>query len=135
MEAQALAAFGSMALTPNPASTSVRPPARTPVSVEQQRSIGATDAEKSLLKEEDKNAKADEPSDEDIKDAAKVLNGVMSELRTNVKFSLHEATKIMMVQIVDARDQRVIKEIPPKEFLDMMAKLRDLAGAIFDRQA
>jgi flagellar protein FlaG len=134
---EALAALGSLTIPPNTASSpSVSSPARVSVSTDR-RDITVSSAvdKQAIAQDAEAKAKEKEPAKQDIKDATEILNGVMSDLHTNIKFSVDDKTKVLQVQIVDARDQRVIKEIPPKEFLDMMAKLRDLAGAIFDRHA
>lgn len=49
-------------------------------------------------------------------------------------FSIHEATKEIIVQIIDVETEEVIKEIPPKEILDLIAKLWEMAGIMVDER-
>lgn len=51
-----------------------------------------------------------------------------------LEFSIHEQTKEIMVKIIDNKTDEVIKEIPPKKILDMIAKLMELAGILVDER-
>ena len=52
-----------------------------------------------------------------------------------VRFKLHEGTKEMMISVVDPNTDKVIREIPPKEFLDFIAKMKEYIGMVFDKKA
>ena len=62
------------------------------------------------------------------------LNDFMQSLNTNLKFVLHQKTDTLMVQIVDIKSQKVLREAPPKEILDVVAKIHDLIGALIDQK-
>ncbi|WP_094603821.1 hypothetical protein SPSIL_042310 [Sporomusa silvacetica DSM 10669] len=62
------------------------------------------------------------------------LNDFMQYLNTNLKFVLHQKTDRLMVQIVDIKSQKVLREAPPKEILDVVAKIHDLIGALIDQK-
>jgi len=62
------------------------------------------------------------------------LNDFMQSLNTNLKFVLHQKTDRLMVQIVDIKSQKVLKEAPPREILDVVAKIHDLIGALIDQK-
>jgi flagellar protein FlaG len=47
---------------------------------------------------------------------------------TGLRFAVHEATNRIVVRIVDPQSMEVIREFPDSDFLDMMAKLQELAG-------
>ncbi|EKE06199.1 MAG: hypothetical protein ACD_19C00051G0001 [uncultured bacterium] len=67
----------------------------------------------------------------------KLLNGMKSVLvkhPTELKFSIHERTKKVMVKIIDSEKQEVIKEIPSEKDLDAMAELWDLSGIFVDKR-
>ncbi len=40
-----------------------------------------------------------------------------------------------MVRLVDDKTQKVLKEFPPHEFLDMIAKIREHVGILLDTKA
>lgn len=72
---------------------------------------------------------------EGLTEAADSANQAMAALQTDVQFQLHEKTGTMMVKVVSAKDGTVLREYPPKEFLDMIAKLKDMVGAFIDEKA
>lgn len=49
-------------------------------------------------------------------------------------FGIHEATNRVMIKIVDKQTKEVIKEFPPEETLDMIAKAWELAGLMVDEK-
>ena len=48
------------------------------------------------------------------------------------EFSIHEKTKEIMVKVVDTDTKEVLKEIPPKKLLDIMASICEFAGLFID---
>ncbi|SHE35955.1 FlaG protein [Caloramator proteoclasticus DSM 10124] len=72
----------------------------------------------------------------DIKDVEKAVdraNKVFNE-STHLKFEIHDKTKDIMIKIVNDETGEVIKEIPPKKILDMVAKMCEIAGIIVDEK-
>lgn len=53
---------------------------------------------------------------------------------TRLQFSIHEATKQIMVKIIDNSTDEVVKEIPPEKLLDMVANMIERAGLLVDRK-
>lgn len=50
------------------------------------------------------------------------------------EFSIHEATKQIMVKIIDVTTDEVIRELPPEKILDMVAAIWEAVGIIVDRK-
>lgn len=50
------------------------------------------------------------------------------------EISVHEATKAVMVKVIDSENDEVIREIPPEKILDMVASMLDMAGIIVDER-
>lgn len=50
------------------------------------------------------------------------------------EFSIHEKTKEIMVKVIDADTNEVIREIPPEKILDMVAKMWEMVGIIVDER-
>lgn len=71
---------------------------------------------------------------EDFDKITKDMNKFLEDLNVNIQFKLHEKTQTLMVQVVDVQTQDVIKEFPPHEMLDIMAKIRDYIGALLDKK-
>lgn len=63
------------------------------------------------------------------------LNIVMNALDIQAKFSVHEATKQVMVRVVNVESGKLIREIPPQKILDMTAQMMELVGLVLDERA
>ncbi|MDI6799986.1 MAG: flagellar protein FlaG [Actinomycetota bacterium] len=63
------------------------------------------------------------------------LNEIINIFNTQLEFSVHEGTKEIMVTIMDMETKEVIREIPPKEILDMVAKMLEMVGMMVDKKA
>lgn len=53
---------------------------------------------------------------------------------TECQFSVHEATKQIMIKVIDTKTKEVIKEIPSEKILDMVADMCELAGVFVDEK-
>jgi flagellar protein FlaG len=51
-----------------------------------------------------------------------------------LEFELHEESERMMTKIINTENNEVIKEVPPKEVLDMIGKIRKMVGLIIDEK-
>lgn len=61
-------------------------------------------------------------------------NNSLEGVYTQFEFSIHEKTKEIMVKIIDRDSGEVIREIPPEQILDMVAKMWELAGILVDER-
>lgn len=77
---------------------------------------------------------SEDVSAQDITKRTNEMNQMMAALNTDLRFSVHDKTQQLMVQMVDSIKNKVIKEFPPHEFLDMVAKIRDYVGMILDKK-
>lgn len=73
-------------------------------------------------------------SEKSVIEAIEKANKITLTHDTRAEFSVHEITKDIMVKIVDVNTNEVIREFPPKKFLDLIAKLWDLAGIVVDER-
>ncbi len=81
-----------------------------------------------------------EATEDQIKaDNAKVKKAI-SEMTQNTRssaeavFGIHEKTNRVTIKMVDRETKKVIKEFPPEETLDMIAKVWELAGIMVDEK-
>lgn len=75
-------------------------------------------------------------SEDDIKKAVDKLNKFLQGEATHVVYERHDKLKNeFVIKIVNNDTKEVIKEIPPKKILDMVAEMCRLAGVIFDKKA
>lgn len=72
---------------------------------------------------------------EDLETMSVQMNKFMELLNADLHFSVHERTKRLTVQVVSTKDNRVLKEFPPKELLDTLANISEYVGLILDKKA
>lgn len=70
---------------------------------------------------------------------SKVIENANEQLKQKMvnkyfEYRVHDATNRIIVEIKDSETGDVIKEIPPEKDLDMLAKLRELAGILVDEK-
>lgn len=74
-----------------------------------------------------------EPSEDAIKDVVSQVNSKVKN-GTKCEFSYHEGTHRICITIKDKETDEVVREIPPKESLDMLQRLWEMAGLIVDEK-
>lgn len=75
---------------------------------------------------------AQQAQNEKVKKAVEQLNKNMPH--SEAVFGIHDGTNRVMIKIVDKDTKEVIKEFPPEETLDMIAKVWELAGIMVDEK-
>ncbi len=76
-----------------------------------------------------------EAQHEKLAEAVDKLNKTALVFDRSIRFQIHDKTKEFMVAVVDQNTSRVIREIPSKDVLDLVAKMRDYIGLLFDKKA
>ena len=67
------------------------------------------------------------------------LNKAVNDLNKQMKnseaiFGIHDKTNRVTIKIIDKTTKEVIKEYPPEETLDMIAKVWEIAGILVDEK-
>lgn len=62
------------------------------------------------------------------------LNEEMKRIGTDISFSYNDTIKGLVVSVKDANGDKVIREIPSKEAVELMQRMRDVIGIIFDKR-
>lgn len=75
-----------------------------------------------------------QPSVSKLRQAVDGLNEAFEVVRTHLRFRLHEDTHRYYVEIVDTLANEVVREVPPKRFLDMVADMYQFMGIIVDEK-
>jgi uncharacterized FlaG/YvyC family protein len=68
----------------------------------------------------------------------KVVDKLSQQFRntnTSLSFSIDDDTRSLVVKVIDSESQKVIRQIPPEEVLAIRARIQELLGAIFDKEA
>jgi len=73
--------------------------------------------------------------EEELADAVDKANKTALIFDRSLKFKIHDETHEMMISVIDSNTNKVVRDIPPKEFLDMIAKMKAYIGLIFDKKA
>lgn len=70
----------------------------------------------------------------ELRDLSKKLNDEMKKVGTDINFSYDENIPGLMVTVKEANGDKVIREIPSKEAIELMKRMREVIGVIFDKQ-
>jgi len=62
------------------------------------------------------------------------LNKFLQSSSTHLKFTLHEKLNEYYVQIISDHDNTVVREIPSKKMMDMVAKMHEMIGLLVDEK-
>ncbi len=62
------------------------------------------------------------------------LNEEMKRIGTDIDFSYNDEIKGLVVSVKDANGDKVLREIPSKEAVELMQRMRDVIGIIFDKK-
>lgn len=84
---------------------------------------------------EEDNLFNNEEEKKEFEELLEATNEIIFGENTHFEFQIHEKTGSTLVRLVDNKTKEVIKEIPPKKILDVMAGIWELAGMIVDEKA
>lgn len=71
---------------------------------------------------------------EEAKKAVEGFNALLKPTHSHLRFLYHEKMGEYYVQIIDDHNNEVIREIPPKKLLDMVAAIWEQIGLIVDKR-
>lgn len=78
----------------------------------------------------------DKVDDKDLKKAVDKLTAFLADDNTSVEYQYHNKFRNdLMITIVDKTTKQVLLEVPPKRLLDLVAKMMEMVGVIFDKKA
>lgn len=69
-----------------------------------------------------------------VKERVEAVNEFIVPLNSSVKFTFHEELQEYYIEVVDKHTDEVIREIPPKKFLDMYAAMAEFMGLFVDKK-
>src|SRR5690625_1938390 len=70
-----------------------------------------------------------------IQEAIQTLNESTLLGGRRLQFDIHEDTGRTMVRVVDRETDEVIREIPPEDVLDVVARINEMLGLLVDERA
>lgn len=69
-----------------------------------------------------------------VSEAVEKMNKVIEGFSRRFEYTIHEGTNEIMIKVIDETTNEVIKEIPPKKILDMVASMLEMAGLLVDER-
>ena len=83
-----------------------------------------------------KRAETEEQIQADNAKIKKTISEMTKKVQSNAEavFGIHEKTNRVTIKMVDKDTKKVIKEFPPDETLDMIAKVWEIAGIMVDEK-
>ncbi|WP_312109726.1 flagellar protein FlaG [Brevibacillus reuszeri] len=70
----------------------------------------------------------------DLRNEIAGINKWLQSTNTHVKFTLHEDLNEYYVQVINDQTNEVIREIPSKKMMDMVAKMHEMVGLLVDEK-
>lgn len=70
-----------------------------------------------------------------LRDVLEAVENHPSVRNTGLEFSVHEETGRLRVTVTDKETERVIREIPSEKLLDLIGKMEEMVGILFDAKA
>lgn len=75
-------------------------------------------------------------NDKELQKALKKLSDFIADDNTKVEYQYHDKFKNdLMIKIVNKDTNETILEVPPKKILDLVAKMMEMVGVLFDKKA
>lgn len=73
--------------------------------------------------------------EDDLKDAKEIMDKFLKKHKSHIEYETYDKFKsVTIIKIVDTDTKKVIKEIPPKKLLDMVAKMCEMVGIMIDKK-
>jgi len=91
--------------------------------------VSKIEEQKEVMEKQDKNKLKKE-----LQKITEELNKALNPLNTTLKFQFNDKIDELMVKVVDTQNNKVIREYPPKEALELMEKMREIVGLLFDKK-
>ena len=136
MKSGAAASYqGSAAASTNTLDAAVQPEASTQAGLSQTADKKPT--VQNFFTEKDQEDK-DLSEEKDAKQGTqlkKAVNDLNKQMKNSEAiFGIHDKTNRVTIKIIDKTTKEVIKEYPPEETLDMIAKVWEIAGILVDEK-
>ncbi len=93
-------------------------------------------AAQNFAQNQSKRAETEEQIQADNAKIKKAISEMTKKVQSNAEavFGIHEKTNRVTIKMVDKETKEVIKEFPPDETLDMIARIWEVAGIMVDEK-
>jgi len=73
-------------------------------------------------------------SAEEVRRSTELLEQTFRLFNKKLRFSVNEEINRVVVKVLDAKTDKLIKEIPPAEIQRLIARIKETIGLLFDEQ-
>jgi len=73
-----------------------------------------------------------EEARKELTQLTKKLNDEISLLSTDIKFGFSDDINGLFVNVVDTKTDKILRQFPSEDAVDIMSKMRELVGMLFD---
>lgn len=88
------------------------------------------------VKDKDASENTKDIDENKVKNSVDKINKLLEDKSTHLVYEAHDSFKHdIIIKIVDNKTNEVVREIPPRKLLDMVAKLCELAGVFINQKA
>lgn len=97
----------------------------------------AVDSINDQIKSRQETLQEKQPQEITVRDLEKGIDSINKFLENNftsLNFQVHEELDRLFVEVVDSETKEVVREIPPKQFLDMISSMLEYVGLIVDKK-
>jgi flagellar protein FlaG len=77
--------------------------------------------------------KVQETTNAKINRIAEAMDNYVRSVKRELKIQVHSETGNIMVKVISQENGKVIREIPPKELLDLAAKMEEMTGTLLNQ--
>ena len=136
MKSGAAASYqGSAAASTKTLDAAVQPEASTQAGLSQTADKKPTVQNFFTEKDQEDKELAEEKDAKQGKQLKKAVNDLNKQMKNSEAiFGIHDKTNRVTIKIIDKTTKEVIKEYPPEETLDMIAKVWEIAGILVDEK-
>ena len=89
---------------------------------------------KNRLREDKLDQEISEKIEEKLEEDIDRLNEIVRTYDRKLNFQLHRETDRYFVEVIDVVEDEVIREVPPEEILDLVARIDSMLGLIIDER-
>jgi flagellar protein FlaG len=115
----------------NSAEKAFQPSNQTPVQKEVAKAVENTKIQQQELEQiEDNHDK--QKIQKELSSLTKKLNDEISLLSTDIKFGFSDDINGLFINVIDVKSDRILRQFPSEDAVDIMSKMRELVGMLFD---
>lgn len=85
-------------------------------------------------RDKDNSQKGGRSGREKLEEAVKQANKATDAVNVSLRFSIHEDTDRVQVQMIDTNTDQVVREIPAEKVLDLVGKIQEMIGLMVDEK-